>query len=311
MKIRLLAVLALILALSCVWMASCGEEPVNPATSSGAAEQSSGASDIPVHSGDNEDEDSDGIGGVTTSVQLNGAKVTVDGEGAAFDASARRISITKAGTYTFSGVLEDGQIYVNVAKEEKVALVMNGVKISCSDSAPIYGDSSDKIYIILNEGTTNTFEDAVNYVYPDATSNSPNACIFSDDDLSIKGTGTLSVVGKFKNGISSKNDVKIAEANVIVNAVNTGIRGKDSVKIESGNVSVIAGKDGLKATSTEEGRGYILISGGAVNISCEDDALQAESDITLDQCKVTVSCAGKKTNCAGTEHIGDGCLIEK
>lgn len=306
MKHRTLWILTALLLICTALLVGC----TTPAEPTSATSDKPVTSEIPTHSGDESDETSE-LPGVHTTVTMNGDSVTVDGEGAAFDSAAKRISITKAGTYTFTGVLNDGQIYVNVAKEEMVALVMNGVKVSCGSSAPIYCDSSDKVYLIMGDGTTNTFEDAVTYVFADPADTTPNACIYSDDDLTIKGTGTLSVVGKFKNGISSKNDIKIKEATVIVNAVNTGIRGKDSVKISSGTVNVTCGKDAIKSTSTEEGRGYVLICGGEVNISAEDDGIQAENDITIDGCKVTVSSAGKAVNSAGTENVTEGCLIEK
>src|SRR5699024_2867676 len=44
------------------------------------------------------------------------------------------VTITKAGTYVLSGELTDGQVIVNVDKEEKVHLVLNGVTITNSRS---------------------------------------------------------------------------------------------------------------------------------------------------------------------------------
>lgn len=249
----------------------------------------------------------DPVEGVSTTVTLNGSDVTVDGEGASF--ADGRVSITAAGTYTLKGTLEDGQIYVNVQKTEKVELLLNGVNIHCSSSSPIFCESSDKVVIYLAEGTQNSLTDGSSYQF-EGSEDEPNACIFSKDDLSFKGKGSLTVEGNFKNGISSKNDIKFADATVEVNAYNTAVRGKDSITVESGSLTLKAGKDGLKSTTQESGKGYVLISGGSVNIDAEDDALQAENDVSVTGGSVTTRCGGKTVNCPGTQTITEGCLTE-
>lgn len=306
MKIRLLS-LALLLAilLGCFTLIACNKTPGS--TSGDPATSGNTSTVVPVTS---EDDGEDKYAGVSTTVKLNGTTADISGEGAAFDAATGRLSLTKQGTYTLSGVLENGQIYVCVDKTERVQVILNGVSVTSKTGSAFYGDSSDKIRIVAAEGTTNTFTDAVKYQF-EGTEPESNACIFSDDDLTFKGTGTLVVVGQYKNGISTKNDVKFAEGSVMVNAVNTGIRGKGSITIESGSVKVNAAKDGLKSTSTDAGKGYILISGGTVDIEAGDDAIQAESDVTVADCKVTVKCDGKTVNCAGSENIAEGCLTEK
>ena len=306
MKTKMTAVFALLLSLvllgSAMLLSACGDN------------------DKPEAPKDTQNSDATGkekpdVVTVTAKVTLNGSTVSVDGEGASFENG--RLSITKEGVYEMSGTLEDGQIYINVQKTEKVELYFKGVNITCSTSSAIYCDSADKLVIRLEEGTQNSLTDGAKYQYETADPEDPtddlkpNACVYSDDDISIKGTGALTVVGNYKNGISSKNDIKFADATVTVNAVNTGVRGKDSVTVESGNITVTAGKDGLKSSTFEQGKGYLLISGGTVNITVEDDALQAENDISITGGSVTVQSGGKNINCPGTQTIADGCLIER
>ena len=246
------------------------------------------------------------VSDANATITLNGADTTVKGEGVEFKDGT--VSITKGGVYTFSGTLNGGQIYVNVEKPAEVELVLNGVTITSQTTSAIYVASAEKVKINVIEGTTNTLKDSSSYQFADG-SDEPNACIFSADDMTIKGKGKLIVTGNYKNGISSKNDIKIKDVDLTVNAYNTGIRGKDSVEIESGNITVDAGNDGIKSSNDKEvGRGYILVTGGTLNITADDDAFQAETDITVKTCSVTVSANGKEFNCAGTLNVDQSCV---
>ena len=246
--------------------------------------------------------------GVDSSIKLEGSSA-VCGAGATYENG--KIMITSAGKYTVSGTLDDGQICVEVTKEERVELVFNGVNITCKTSAPIYVKSADKVYINVLAGTENVLTDTANYKFENGT-DEPNACIFSCDDLTIKGSGKLTVFGNYKNGISSKNDIKIKEATIDVTAYNNGIRGKDSVEIESGDIKVVSGNDGIKSSNdVETGRGYIQITGGNIYIEAGDDCLQAVTEIIASDCLITAIAQGKVYNCPGNVSIPEGCLKQK
>ena len=70
-------------------------------------------------------------------VGLNGNSITVSLASAA-TVDGSKVTITSAGTYNISGSLTDGQIIVNTEDKETVRLILNGVDIGCSTSAPIY-----------------------------------------------------------------------------------------------------------------------------------------------------------------------------
>lgn len=248
-------------------------------------------------------------------IKLNDANTDVGNSGAVYEDCVLRI--TKPGVYRLQGKLTDGQIYISVNKNnaETVELILDGCEITCKTSAAIYCDSADKLYITANGGTQNVLSDGLNYIYPAVGTDEPNACIFSDDDITLRGEGTLTVNGNFNNGISSKNDIKIKDLTLTVNADNTGIRGKDSVEINSGNVTVIAGNDGIKSSQdAKTEKGYVEINGGTVRIDAADDAIQAYSKITVSAGKVTISAGGKSMNCdSGDAYIfvASGTVTEK
>ena len=301
-KTRLIAA-ALAALCICLSAASCDDS--TPATSkapgTGAGPTDTGVkTEAPVTSGGNN------TAGFGATVTLNGADTLVNGEGAEF--ADGTLSITKGGVYTLSGKLENGQVLVEVAKPEEVEIVLNGVEITSSKTAAIYVKCAEKIKITCASGTVNKLTDSSSYEYANGE-DEPNACIFSADDMTIKGSGKLVVTGNYKNGISSKNDIKIKDVDLTVNAYNTGIRGKDSVEIESGKITVEAGNDGIKSSNaTEVGRGYILVTGGTIAIEAEDDGFQAETDITIKGCTVTISANGKEFNSAGTLNVAEGCV---
>lgn len=219
--------------------------------------------------------------------------------------------ITKGGRYILEGDLSDGQIRVAVPKTEQVTLVFNGFTASSSTTAPLYIVSADKATIELNAGTVNSLEDAEIYQFANPAETKPNACIYSSDDLTIKGDGTLTVTGNYNNGIGGKNDVRIRGGNVTVSAPNNIVKGNDSVTITGAKVTLSGGEDAIKTDNIDEqGKGYILIGEGAeVVIECSDDALQADQALTVDAtAKVSGRCGGDVVNCPGVINVAVGTL---
>jgi hypothetical protein len=92
-----------------------------------------------------------------TLISLNKSSIEISGGGASAEGST--LTINNKGTYVLSGELETGQIIVDAGEKDKVKLVLNGVRVNCSDSAPIYIKSADKVFLTLQKGTENTLTD--------------------------------------------------------------------------------------------------------------------------------------------------------
>ena len=209
----------------------------------------------------------------------NGEIVDISGAGAKTDGGA--VTITKGGTYVLSGVF-NGQILIDADKEALVHLVLAGAQMTCTDSAAIYGAQSDKIVITLQDGTVNQIEDGETYVYETAEEEEPNAAIFSKDDLTINGTGSLIVQGNYEDAIGTKDDLLIVSGNYQIDAVEDGVQGKDSLTILNGTFIITAGNDALKASNdTDTDKGWVLIDNGTYTISAGDDAIHAETELTI------------------------------
>lgn len=188
----------------------------------------------------------------------------------------RTLRITQEGVYVCSGVWEDGCILVELPDEQaKAQIVLNGVSITSKTTAPIQVRQADKVILTLAPDTTNFLTDAEEYseFYEE---NEPNACIFSKEDLTINGSGHLQVTANWNHGIRCKNDLRIVNGSVTVNAANHAIKGDDSVVMVNGSLTLNAKGDGIKTdTIDEDGKGYIDMEGGRVSVVAEQDAVDA------------------------------------
>ncbi|MCB9133837.1 MAG: carbohydrate-binding domain-containing protein [Anaerolineales bacterium] len=218
----------------------------------------------------------------TSAVQivLSGETISADKNGVSIAGNVA--TITRAGVYTLSGTLSDGQIVIETEDEGTVHLILNGITINSSTSAPLAILKAEKVVIELADGTQNTLTDAASYIYPDAETDEPNAALFSKADLTIFGNGSLTVNGNYNDGITSKDGLVITSGIITVNAVDDGIRGKDYLIIKDGTLTVNAGGDGLKSDNdTDVTLGYISVENGSLQITVGGDAISAETDVMI------------------------------
>ena len=122
--------------------------------------------------------------------------------------------IRQAGTYVLSGALKDGQLVIEADKEDTVRLIFRGVSLACSYSSPVYSKGGNVI-VTLEDGTKNRIEDGETYTFEKEGEDEPTAAVFSKDDLTFNGTGTLSVTGNFRHGIQCKDDLKFVSGTYI------------------------------------------------------------------------------------------------
>ncbi len=210
-------------------------------------------------------------------VKLNGSSASSSGTGLTITGS--KIAITRAGNYSFSGSLDDGQIYVDTEDKTLVRLILNNTNLTCSNNAAIYVNNAEKVVLVLADGTTNTVSDGTVYSIDEEDA---NAAIFSKENLTVYGKGTLIVKGNYNDGLTSKDGLIITSGSITVEAVDDGIRGKDYLVVNSGDISVNCGGDGLKSDNVEdEGRGYISINNGSFNITSGGDAIYGGKDVIV------------------------------
>lgn len=220
-------------------------------------------------------------------IKLNGSDITVEGTGATVEGST--VTVNNEGVYVISGKLDDGQIVVNSEDKGKVRLVLNGAEINSSNNASIYVIAG-KTVISLEEGTENIVSDGTTYVLEDESTDEPNSAIFSKDDLTFNGTGTITVKGNYNNGITSKDELKITGGNFVISSTDDGLMGRDVVAVKDGDIIIKSGGQGIKTTNdTDTEVGSIYIEGGTFSIESIDDAIHAINGVNIADGEITIT----------------------
>lgn len=204
--------------------------------------------------------------------------------------SGTTITITEEGTYAFSGELSDGNIIVDTSKDEKVHIILNGVSINSETFAPIYVAQADKVSVTLKEGTTNTLTNGGSFIAID--DNNVDAVIYSKEDITFKGAGTLIITSPAGKGIVGKDEVTIDDGIYEITASESAIRANDSVKIQDGSFKIITDADGIHAEkSDDDSIGDIYIAEGNFDINAKDDGIHATTTLVIDGGTFTIAAA--------------------
>ncbi|WP_071429030.1 carbohydrate-binding domain-containing protein [Angelakisella massiliensis] len=212
-------------------------------------------------------------------VQLNGSSASCDSD--AVTISGSQIIVKEEGVYLFSGSLTDGQIVVTAGDTDKVQIVLSGAEITSSTSAPIYVLEADKVFITLAANTENTLTNGGEYVAIDE--NNIDGVIFSKADLTLNGTGTLTINAPVGHGAVSKDDLVITGGTYIITAESQGLSGKDCIAIADGSFTIVSGKDGIHAENEDDTTlGSLYIAGGSFDIDAQGDAVSASGALQID-----------------------------
>ncbi len=223
-----------------------------------------------------------------TAITFDGGTTAVDGPGA--KATASGVTISQKGVYRLSGTLQDGSVLVEAEKDEEIRLILDGVDITCSTTAPIC-ITRGLVTVELAQGSENTVTDGTDYVLG-AEEDEPDAAIFSKDDLTLCGAGSLTVNGNYDMAIHGKDNVTVSGDGVYtLHSVGDGLKGKDSVQISGGTLTIQAGEDGIQSNNDkDQDMGNVLIESGTVSVTAGEDGIKAESSlIILGDCQVTVT----------------------
>ena len=201
------------------------------------------------------------------------------------------LTIPEAGTYILSGDY-DGMIVIETGEEDKVQLVLENAAITNGSGPAIYIRRADKVFITAAPGSVNMISDSPDYSIIDGDT-TPDAAVFSKEDLTINGSGSLTINGSYKHAVVSKDDLVVTAKDLTVNAQNVGLNGKDSVRLSEAAVSITAGSDGIRSDNGEDaGKGFVSVVDSTVTIASGKDGIQAETVLTAENSDITVTSGG-------------------
>ena len=211
-----------------------------------------------------------------TRITLTGDGGSVKGNGAyVYDGD---VHILSAGEYILSGELDNGSIIVDADKSDKIWILLNGVSLHCEDNAAILIQRAGKVFLTLAGGTENFVSSGSEYT-AEAVSAGIDGTIYSKDDLTINGNGSLSVTAEYRHAIVCNDDLVIAGGNLEIEAAQDGIHANDSTRIADANVTINAGDDGITVSNDDE-TGYVYIESGNIIIPSCYEGIEA-IDITI------------------------------
>jgi hypothetical protein len=200
--------------------------------------------------------------------------------------SGKDITITTAGVYVVSGSADNMSIIVEATSEDKVQIVLDGVTISNKDFPCIYVKQADKVFVTTTD-SVNTLTDTGTFSADGSTNT--DAVIFSKDDLTLNGIGTL-YISSSDNGISCKDDLCITGGTISISCKSDALEAGDSIRIADGDISISSKKDGLHAEDDDDDTtGFIYICGGSLNISASDNGIHAITTVQIDDGNISVS----------------------
>ncbi|MBP7478850.1 MAG: carbohydrate-binding domain-containing protein [Spirochaetaceae bacterium] len=234
--------------------------------------------------------------------------VSVDVEANTSDADGKEVSVsfTENGLEIISLLTEPVKVVlsgsmkgtISIEKSEgDIALVLNNLTVIAADGPALVSNSTHKTYVVLEKGSKNILADS-----KERDVNTKKGAVYSKGSLIFSGGGSLSVDASYKNGIYSDDYISVKSGTIAVSvSARDAVRSINGFIMSGGNLSITGTgsvtdeeSKGIKVDGEENekraGEGFIVISGGTINISTVGKAVtaawekeeDAETDTTSD-----------------------------
>ena len=203
-----------------------------------------------------------------TVIELQGDTASVQGQGAQVDGA--KVTIDAGGSYIVRGSLDNGTIDVSLPSNDDTAqLVLDGASIHNDAGPALQVSKADAVYLTLADGSTNMLSDGTGYALA-AGEDEVQAAIYTASDLTVNGSGSLSVNGAHYHAISSQGDFVVTGGTVDIASAEDGAFASGAIKIGGGDITVNAGDDGFHSE-------YLLyIADGTVDVESSTEGFEAE-----------------------------------
>lgn len=235
--------------------------------------------------------------------ETNAVKIELTGNSATSTSDSVKISdstitITQEATYIVTGTLKDGMIIVDAPDTAKPQIVLNQANITSSTSAPIYVKQANKVFVTLvgentlaNGGTFTAIDD-----------NNIDSVIFSKQDLTLNGSGSLNITSPVGHGIVGKDDLVFTGGTYSIASASHAVDANNSVRIKEAGITASAGKDGIHCENTDDtSKGFVYIASGTMKIESEGDGISASAYMQINNGTFNILAGGGYEN-GSKEH---------
>lgn len=235
------------------------------------------------------------------SIELKGTTATASSDSVKI--SDGTVTITEEAIYIITGTLENGMIIVDAKDTDKLQIVLNGVNVTNKTSAALYILEADKVFVTLADGTENTLANGGEFTAIDE--NNIDGAIFSKQDLTFNGSGSLGVTSLVGHGIVCKDDLVITGGSYSINCASHGFDANDSVRVTGETkIKIDAGKDGIHCENSDDASlGFVYVSGGTLEIEAEGDGVSAGAYLQIENGSFDMLIGGGSVN--GTKASSD------
>lgn len=302
--ISVLVILTLLLAGCCNNSKPNGEESGEGKTDNGGENSNAAPVDVDFSQTDGDmfterDSKTEYDASKAVSIELNGTSATASSDSVQINGST--VIIKEEATYVISGAI-NGMLVVDAPETAKLQLVFNGVDITSETSAALYILEADKVFVTMADGTSNTLTNGGSFVAID--DNNIDGALFSKQDLTLNGSGSLTVSSPAGHGIVCKDDLVITGGTYVVHSASHGLDVNDSVRIANAGLTIDAGKDAIHCENSEDAaKGFIYISSGTIKAEAEGDGIAASAYMQIAGGTIDLLVGGGSEN--GTKEHSD------
>lgn len=237
-----------------------------------------------------------------TLITLKGDTASVSGGGAyVYNGD---VYISSAGRFVVRGTLDDGSLIVSAEKSSKVWILLDGADLRCSDNACLRVDQADKVFLTLAAGSVNTMTGGESYSEA-ALADGTGGVIFSHDDLTINGSGSLTVTAAYAHAVEVNDELVITGGVLTLTAEGDALHANDSLRICRAELELTAGDDGVMVKN--EG-GWFYLESGRVRIEAGDDGIHTGGELSMVGGSVSITAGNDGIHADGDLSIADGQL---
>lgn len=126
----------------------------------------------------------------------------------------------------------------------KIQLVLDGVTPHSESYAPIYIREADKVFVTLAPDSENSLSNSGTYTQLD--DHNVDAPLFCRPDLTLNGTGSLTVESPGGHGLSANDGVCIGAGTYQLNTGDDAIHADNALTIQGGDISIPQCYEGLE-----------------------------------------------------------------